>query len=415
MLTLPIKRKWFDMILSGEKTEEYREIKPYWTVRFQNIIADYYRDGYDWTKQWLDELHTDWYKNDEFEVILQNGYSGDVKLARAKCYLSVGEGKEEWGAEKGKEYYILHIMSVERLYIVDGPIKEAPKRRFVMSDIHGCYNAFMNILKQIHFSKDDVLYIIGDMIDRGPDSISVLKYIHEHKNIIPMMGNHEWMMLQNIDGGEYYYSWDSNGNFELDTWLTSRMISEETNRKAMFNHKEPLYKRTYKPEAEKLIAWIRKLPYWIELDDYILVHAGWDGIIDGWYLEENKDKNPTFEDFIKTQSLFDIVWARYEFYEVDHTKLIEKLCGKKKLIVFGHTTTSHHFDRNAKIKHWPDKINIDCGCAYGGNLACLNLDTMEEYYAKEPDEGYIGKAAKAYYRESYRKELEENIERRTIL
>ena len=34
MLTLPIKKKWFDMILSGEKKEEYREIKPYWFIRF---------------------------------------------------------------------------------------------------------------------------------------------------------------------------------------------------------------------------------------------------------------------------------------------------------------------------------------------------------------------------------------------
>ena len=36
MLILPIKRKWFDMIKSGEKKEEYREIKPYWTKRFEN-------------------------------------------------------------------------------------------------------------------------------------------------------------------------------------------------------------------------------------------------------------------------------------------------------------------------------------------------------------------------------------------
>lgn len=34
MLVLPIKKKWFDMIASGEKKEEYREIKPYWTSRF---------------------------------------------------------------------------------------------------------------------------------------------------------------------------------------------------------------------------------------------------------------------------------------------------------------------------------------------------------------------------------------------
>ena len=39
MLILPIKKKWFDMILSGEKKEEYREIKPYYTTRFANLLG----------------------------------------------------------------------------------------------------------------------------------------------------------------------------------------------------------------------------------------------------------------------------------------------------------------------------------------------------------------------------------------
>lgn len=37
MLILPIKKKWFDMIKSGQKKEEYREIKPYYDSRFFNI------------------------------------------------------------------------------------------------------------------------------------------------------------------------------------------------------------------------------------------------------------------------------------------------------------------------------------------------------------------------------------------
>lgn len=39
MLTLPIRKKWFDMILSGEKKEEYREIKEYYETRFQNLFG----------------------------------------------------------------------------------------------------------------------------------------------------------------------------------------------------------------------------------------------------------------------------------------------------------------------------------------------------------------------------------------
>ena len=45
MLTLPIKKKWFDMIKSGEKKEEYREIKPYWFVRFKNEFGCIYDEN----------------------------------------------------------------------------------------------------------------------------------------------------------------------------------------------------------------------------------------------------------------------------------------------------------------------------------------------------------------------------------
>ena len=38
MLVLPIKKKWFDMILSGEKKEEYRDVSPYWKQRFSKIF-----------------------------------------------------------------------------------------------------------------------------------------------------------------------------------------------------------------------------------------------------------------------------------------------------------------------------------------------------------------------------------------
>ena len=47
MLTLPIKKKWFDMIKTGEKKEEYREIKPYWTKRLSNNLPAIIRTDFD--------------------------------------------------------------------------------------------------------------------------------------------------------------------------------------------------------------------------------------------------------------------------------------------------------------------------------------------------------------------------------
>lgn len=84
MLTLPIQKKWYDMILSGEKKEEYRDIKEYYETRFQ-------------------------------EIIFRNGYSKNSKAIKARCKLRIGKGKSEWGAEPDKQYYVLEILSVEKL------------------------------------------------------------------------------------------------------------------------------------------------------------------------------------------------------------------------------------------------------------------------------------------------------------
>lgn len=94
MLTLPIKKKWFDMIRSGEKTEEYREIKPYYTKRFDKVFR---------TGQFLQPA----------TICLRNGYSKNSPSINAYCSLRVGYGKPEWGAEKGKKYYVLSIIEKE--------------------------------------------------------------------------------------------------------------------------------------------------------------------------------------------------------------------------------------------------------------------------------------------------------------
>lgn len=85
MLILPIKKKWFNMIKSGEKKEEYREIKPYYFNRFKKLPL------YDFRKEHM-----------TFEAIFRNGYSRNSPYIKCKCRIRIGQGKEEWGAEKRK-------------------------------------------------------------------------------------------------------------------------------------------------------------------------------------------------------------------------------------------------------------------------------------------------------------------------
>lgn len=100
MLTLPIKKKWFDMILSGEKKEEYREIKPYYTKRF------------DWTDDNVLNIHTQLMSR---TIQLRNGYSKNSPAVVCHVVIYKGYGKTEWGAEPNKLYYVLKILKVERM------------------------------------------------------------------------------------------------------------------------------------------------------------------------------------------------------------------------------------------------------------------------------------------------------------
>ena len=109
MLILPIKKQWYDMILSGEKKEEYREIKPYYTKRFDNQLNRTLTVG--GKKGTLNE----WLRADNkhyLDVKFRNGYSSISPFFDSKCQLMIGKGRSEWGAEPGKEYYVLKVIQI---------------------------------------------------------------------------------------------------------------------------------------------------------------------------------------------------------------------------------------------------------------------------------------------------------------
>lgn len=106
MLTLPIKKKWFDMILNRIKTEEYREIKPYYTTRFKNVLG---------LAEISDSELISWLKytsSEPFKIKFVNGYGGDKPYFIAEICLTIDTGYEDWGAEPNKEYYVLFINKI---------------------------------------------------------------------------------------------------------------------------------------------------------------------------------------------------------------------------------------------------------------------------------------------------------------
>ena len=97
MLTLPIKKKWFDMIVRGEKKEEYREITPYYTTRFMSIGL-------------LDENGNA--TENEACITLRNGYGRNRPEVTVLVTLFKSAGLPQWGAEEGKIYYALRILGM---------------------------------------------------------------------------------------------------------------------------------------------------------------------------------------------------------------------------------------------------------------------------------------------------------------
>jgi len=102
LLILPIKRKWFDMIVSGEKKEEYRELKEYWHKRFTKADLGYI-------------CPLGFVGRNPREVMFRNGYSKNSLSCICLVKLTIGKGRPEWGAEPDKDYFILKILEVKEV------------------------------------------------------------------------------------------------------------------------------------------------------------------------------------------------------------------------------------------------------------------------------------------------------------
>lgn len=106
-LDLVLKRKWFDMIASGEKTEEYRDIKPYWVKRL--IEPKDIRDGVIEFKD-FDKVTFHIEFKDFEKVTFHLGYAKNrPSMTFAIKEIIIDEGKEEWGALPGETYFVIKL------------------------------------------------------------------------------------------------------------------------------------------------------------------------------------------------------------------------------------------------------------------------------------------------------------------
>jgi serine/threonine protein phosphatase 1 len=87
-------------------------------------------------------------------------------------------------------------------------------RVLAIGDIHGCFKSLKALEEFVPFAPDDLLVTIGDYLDRGPDSRSVIDWLIDrktHGNLVPLMGNHELMMLAADKSDQHFDEWISCG------------------------------------------------------------------------------------------------------------------------------------------------------------------------------------------------------------
>lgn len=108
-MTLPIKRKWWDMIRSGEKKEEYRDITQYYAKRFATALGMYHRQL---NPERMEKTNA---RVPIHNIVLRAGYSLDSPTMMVGGMLRVGQGRPEWGAAPGVKYFIIEIDYTEVL------------------------------------------------------------------------------------------------------------------------------------------------------------------------------------------------------------------------------------------------------------------------------------------------------------
>ena len=229
---------------------------------------------------------------------------------------------------------------------------------YAMSDLHGEYDKYRAMLERIHFSDDDSLFIVGDVVDRGPKPIAILRDMSLRPNVFPIMGNHDKMaidvlswLLDDISEQTLYKNINEESMYRLIVW---RMNGAQTTIDG--------FSALSREERADLLDYLNEfVPYEvIEAGGktFILVHAGLGNF------ERNKP--------LDAYTIEELAFIRFDYDR--------EYFGGNTYIVTGHTPTLM-LAQKPEIYHRCHNICIDCGAVFrGGALACLCLDNMREYY-----------------------------------
>lgn len=217
------------------------------------------------------------------------------------------------------------------------------KRVYIVSDIHNDADGFKELLRQIGFTREDILIINGDVFDRGEKPVELYFEILKYPNVYVIQGNHDVWVAREI---------------------LEKYAGEKVGQYLSYNTVSILEQRLTPVDMINLANWIKEKPYYINLTldgkKYQIAHAQ-------TYLTPKRlwDKSKIYmgddhyEDFIRGLE--------------EHDEFIS---------VVGHTATE---DKKIWVSESGKTIRIDCGAGYqcyncNGNLGAIRLNDMEEFY-----------------------------------
>jgi serine/threonine protein phosphatase 1 len=228
---------------------------------------------------------------------------------------------------------------------------------YVMGDLHGMLDQFCDMLNKIKFKSSDTLYILGDIIDKGEESIKLLQNLSYRYNIFTIRGNHEKRALELLSALPLEAGSIDPSAFDKET--LAKILEWSKDGGALTVQQ---YMALSPDEKEGVLEFLEDMPSY-ELAEvggkaFILVHGGIAGF------SPDKDLEDYDEDAFYTEGL-------------DYSKQYYD----NITIVSAHTPVGEIDPSNPeKIFKGNNHIAIECGVSNGGPLACYCLDNGKEYY-----------------------------------
>ena len=225
-------------------------------------------------------------------------------------------------------------------------LKEGIVLTYVMGDIHGRFDKYLKLLRDIKFKNSDDLYVVGDMIDIGDKPCEVIMDMSMRTNVFPILGEHEYIALKVLEKMKKSRKYDET---LMDKWIE---MGGRTTIDGLSKLDE--YDR------EALVDYLKELPLYEEIEvcdkKYILVHAGING-------KESEMSSYTPDD---------LVFEKAE---------LNKCYFKDKYLITGHRPFEINGKKQDKIIKYNGHISLNCGEDNDSPLCAIRLEDGCEYYA----------------------------------